>query len=106
MSISLGAIVAMAAVTYALRLVGLALAHRGLRGTSARLLPLLPAALLAGLVVANGLARDGELVVDERVGGMLVAMFLAVRGRGMGAVVVAGVGTTAVLRLARAYLGG
>jgi branched-subunit amino acid transport protein len=104
--ISFGAILAMAAGTYLLRLVGLALAHRRLSGTFARLLPLLPAALLAGLVVANGFATDSRLTIDERVGGIVVASFLAVRGRGMGAVVVGGVATTAGLRLARSLLGG
>jgi branched-subunit amino acid transport protein len=105
-SISLGAVLGMAAGTYLLRVVGLALAHRGLHGTFATLLPLLPAALLAGLVVANGLVTDGRLTIDERIGGIAVAAFLAVRGRGMGAVVVGGVATTAALRLARSFLGG
>lgn len=104
-TISFGLILTMAAGTYLLRLAGLALAHRGLPGVLAVFLPLFPAALLAGLVVTNGFATDGELVLDARAAGMVVAAVLAVRGRSMGLVVVAGVATTAALRLGGSLLG-
>lgn len=105
MTIGLPLLLAMAAGTYLLRLTGLALGHRGLPRPLAVLLPLLPAALLASLVVSNGLAVDGALTIDERLGGMAVAGVLAVRGRSMGTVVIAGVATTAALRLVRSLLG-
>jgi branched-subunit amino acid transport protein len=104
-TIGFGLILAMAAGTYLMRLAGLVLARRGLPGALTTLLPLFPAALLAGLVVVNGFSTDGEPAFDERIGGMAVAVLLAVRGRSMGTVVVAGVATTAVLRLARSLLG-
>jgi branched-subunit amino acid transport protein len=91
-------LLAMAAGTYLLRLIGLVLAHRGLPAAVAGLLPLLPAALLAALVVTNTVVTDDQLAVDERLAGVVVAGLLALWGRGLATVVVAGVATTALLR--------
>lgn len=99
MSITLPMLVAMAVGTYLMRLLGLALAHRGLPERAARILPLIPGALLAGLVVLGGLTNgDGTLIIDARVAGMLAAALAAVRGRSLGTVVVVGVVTTAAVR--------
>ncbi len=105
MSFSPGTILAMTAGTYFLRLLGLTLAHRGVNETFTRLIPLFPAALLAGLVVINTFALDGDLVLDERLAGLAVSVILATRGRGMGTIVVGGVGATALLRLIRTMIG-
>ena len=100
-----GTILAMTAGTYFLRLLGLTLAHRGMNETVTRLIPLFPAAMLAGLVVVNAFTRDGGLVLDERLAGLTVSVVLATRGRGMGTIVLGGVGATALLRLARTLVG-
>ncbi len=98
-------ILAMTAGTYSLRLLGLTLAHRGVNETFTRLIPLFPAALLAGLIVINTFSIDGDLVLDERAVGLTVSIILATRRRGMGIIVVGGVGATALVRLARTLIG-
>lgn len=99
MTIGVGLIGALAAGTYLMRLAGLALVHRRLPELLTRLLPLIPAALFAGLVVTNGFATDGELHFDERAGGIVVAVLLAYWRRSLGTVVIGGVAATALLRL-------
>lgn len=94
-----GMVLAMAAGTYVLRLTGLALGHRGLPQLLLTILPALPAALLAGLVVTSGLVSDGQFVLDARLGGMAAAAVVAAKGLGLGAAVIAAVLTTALLRL-------
>lgn len=106
MTISIHLILLMAIGTYLMRLAGLALAHRGLPQVVTRVLPLIPGALLAGLVVLGGLTTDsGTLSLDARVPGMLVAAAVALTGRSIGTVVVAGVVTTATVRLTLALIG-
>lgn len=105
MSFGVGTIFAMTAGTYLLRLLGLTLAHRGVNETLTKLIPLFPAALLSGLVVINALSLDGRLVLDERVAGLGIAVLLASRGWGMGAIVAGGIAATALLRLLLAMLG-
>ncbi len=104
MSFGAGMLLAMAAGTYFLRLLGLLLARRGVNETLTRLIPLFPAALLSGLVVINVLSRDGRLVLDERLVGLAVAVLLAARGRGMASIVGGGVAATALVRLAQMLL--
>lgn len=104
MSFGPGTILAMTAGTYFLRLLGLTLAHRGVNETFTRLIPLFPAALLAGLVVINTFSRDGGVALDERLAGLAVSILLAMKGRGMGTIVVGGVGATALLRLIRTFV--
>lgn len=106
MRFSAGMLLAMAAGTYSLRLLGLMLARRGVSGTLTRLIPLFPAALLSGLVVINVLSRDGRLVLDERVVGLAVAILLAARGWGMASIVGGGVAATALVRLGQMLLAG
>lgn len=101
-----GMLLAMAAGTYVLRLLGLMLARRGVNETLSRLIPLFPAAVLSGLVVINVLSRDGRLVLDERVVGLAVAILLAVGGRGMATIVCGGVVATALARGAQMLLAG
>lgn len=100
MSIGLGAILLMAAGTYALRFAGLSLAG-GLRGSrTARLLAVLPAALLASILVPAAFGGGGGLVVDARAVGVLTAVVIAWRGGSMPLVVAGGMGATALVRLA------
>jgi uncharacterized membrane protein len=61
---------------------------------------LLPAALLAGLIVVQAVADGPALVLDARVGALVVAALLLWRGAGFITVVVAGALTAALLRLA------
>ena len=95
-----GLLIAMAAGTYLVRLLGFALARRGVNESLTRLIPLFPAALLSGLVVMNVFARDGRIVLDERVAGLAVAIYLAWRGRGIATIVGGGIAATALVRLA------
>lgn len=98
-------VLAMAAGTYLLRVTGLALGRRRMPEAMSTILPAMPAALLAGLVVTNGLVRDGGFVVDARLGGMVVAAAIAAKGWGLGAAVIGAVAATALLRLIGGALG-
>ena len=65
-----------------------------------RISTLLPAALLAGLIVVQTFADGPQLVFDARIGALVVAALLLWRGAGFITVVVAGALTAALLRLA------
>lgn len=106
MTVGPGVLVLMALGTYAARMLGLALAHRGLPDRYAVILPLLPAALLAALVVVNVTAVDARFPLDARAGGILVAIVLAARRYSMGTIVTAAVLVTATIRAAGGILGG
>lgn len=99
-------LLAMAAGTYLLRLVGLTLGGRQMPEVMSTILPAMPAALLAGLVVTNGLVRDGSLVIDARLGGLVVAALIAAKGWGLSAAVIGAVAATGSIRLIASALGG
>lgn len=105
MTVGPGVLALMAVGTYGARLLGLALAHRGLPDRYAVVLPLLPAALLAGLIVVNVTAVDERLAIDARAGGILVAIVLAARRFSMGAIVTGAVLVTAAIRAVGGLLG-
>jgi branched-subunit amino acid transport protein len=64
-----------------------------------RVLALLPAALLAALVMTETVIRDGELDVDARAGGVAAAGLVLWRGRSVVWVVIVAAAVTALLRL-------
>jgi hypothetical protein len=65
----------LAAGAYGFKAVGLVvLGPRAVDGPSLRLVALLPAALLAALVVVNTFAGERELVIDARAVGLVVAV--------------------------------
>lgn len=65
-----------------------------------RVSTLLPAALLAGLIVVQTFASGPSLVFDARIGALIVAAALLWRRAGFITVVVAGALAAALLRLA------
>lgn len=98
---SLLAIVALAAGTYALKAVGpLALGGRPLPARLERLLVLLPPALLAALVAVQTFAGGDGLTVDARVGGVAVAAVAVWLRAPFLVVVLAATVTAALLRAA------
>jgi branched-subunit amino acid transport protein len=97
--VSWPAILVLAAGAYACKAAGVMLL--GPRATSRlalRAVALLPASLLAALVVVQTFGADRRLVVDARAAGVAVAAVLAWRRAPFVAVVVAGATVTAVLR--------
>jgi branched-subunit amino acid transport protein len=64
-----------------------------------RVLALLPAALLAALVVTETVIRDGSLEVDARACGVAAAGLVLWRGGSVVWVVIVAAATTALLRL-------
>ena len=86
--------------TYVLKALGpVLLGNRTLPPRLARVVDLLPAALLAALV-ATSVALDGRtFVLDARLGGVLVAGLVLARGGGFIPTVVAAATVTALLRL-------
>lgn len=73
--------------------------HRTFGRRTTRVLALLPAALLAALVVTETVIRDGELVIDARAGGVAAAGVVLWRGGSVVWVVLVAAATTAALRL-------
>jgi branched-subunit amino acid transport protein len=72
---------------------------RELPGVLARAIPLLAPALLAALVVTETVGGTGRsLVIDARLGGLLVAAFTIWRRWPLAVVVLCAAGTTALLR--------
>ncbi len=82
------------------RLVGMFLAGPLLarRPVLARLADLLPAAVVAGVIVQLTVAEAGRLVLDARAAGLAVAGLLVWRRAPLGVVVVAAAVVTAVIR--------
>jgi uncharacterized membrane protein len=94
-----GAILVLAAGTYALKSAGpLLLGDRPLPPRLARLVTLLPPALLAALVCVQALAVPDSLRPGARLAGVAVAALLALRGAPFLVVVVAGCAGTALAR--------
>ena len=89
------------ALAFATKAVGYAIPPRLVEGErTMRVSTLLPAALLAGLIVVQTVADGPRLVLDARLGALVVAALLLWRGAGFITVVIAGALTAALLRLA------
>ena len=89
------------ATTFAIRAFGpLAVGTRTLSPRPTRVLALLPAALLAALVVTETVITDGDLDVDARLAGVAFAGLLLWRGASVIWVVIGAAALTALLRLA------
>jgi branched-subunit amino acid transport protein len=87
--------------TFALRAFGpFTVGAREFGPRTLRVLSLLPAALLAALVVTETVISDGDLDVDARLAGVGVAGILLWRGVSVVWVVIAAAAVTALLRLA------
>jgi len=92
-------VLVLAAVAYAFKVTGLVvLGGRQLPAVVDRCLTLIPAALVAALVVKDTFASGQSLVVDARVAGVGVAALLAWRKVPLIAVIVAGAAVTAAVR--------
>jgi branched-subunit amino acid transport protein len=76
-----------------------AVGGRPLGPRAMRMLSLLPAALLAALVVTETIIADGELDLDARIGGLAAAGLLLWRGASVIWVVIGAAAATALLRL-------
>lgn len=93
------AILVLAAGAYACKAVGvLVLGPRATSRRALRAVALLPAALLAALVVVQTFGADRRLTLDARAAGVAVASVLAWRRAPFVVVVVAGAAVTAALR--------
>jgi branched-subunit amino acid transport protein len=89
----------MAVITFVVKAAGpVALGGRELPRWLQRLVVLLPAALLAALVVVQTFADEQALVLDARAGGVAAAVVALVLGRGMLVTLAVAVGVTVLLR--------
>lgn len=89
----------LSAGAYLLKVLGLVvLGGRKLPATVNRCLVLIPAALLAALIMKDTLTTGQEIVVDARLAGVSIAAAATLRRLPMTAVLVLGVGTTALVR--------
>ena len=94
------AILIACALAFATKAVGYVVPPRLVEGErTMRVSTLLPAALLAGLIVVQAVADGPTVVLDARVGALVVAALLLWRGAGFITVVIAGAVTAALLRL-------
>ena len=94
------AILIACALAFATKAVGYVVPPRLVEGErTMRVSTLLPAALLAGLIVVQAVADGPTVVLDARVGALVVAALLLWRGAGFITVVLAGAVTAALLRL-------
>jgi branched-subunit amino acid transport protein len=90
-----------AVTTFAIRAFGpFAVGTTPIGARTTRVLALLPAALLAALVVTETVIEDGRLDIDARLAGVAVAGLLVWRGASVIWVVIAAAAVTAALRLA------
>ncbi len=93
------ALAGLAAGSYALKVLGLlVLGDRTLHPTVLRLLALLPAALIAALIVVSTFANERELVVDARAAGLAAAGVAVWRRASFLVVVIAAAGAAAAVR--------
>lgn len=90
---------ALAACSYGFKLLGLVvIGSRSLPAAVERCLALVPAALLAALIVKDGLTTGHDLLIDERAAGLAVAVVATWRRLPFIVVVVLATATTAGLR--------
>jgi branched-subunit amino acid transport protein len=95
------AVAALTVTTFAIRAFGpFTVGARSFGPRTTRVLSLLPAALLAALVVTETVISDGDLDVDARLAGVAFAGLLLWREVSVVWVVIAAAGLTAALRLA------
>jgi branched-subunit amino acid transport protein len=93
-------VIVLAISAYALKLLGaVIIGQREMPPVLQRCLLLIPAALLAGLIAKDTFTTGRELGVDARAAGLAVAIVATWRRAPFAAVVVGGVGTTALIRL-------
>ena len=91
----------LSAGAYGLKVLGLVvLGGRELPAVVSRCLALIPAALLAALIMKDTLTAGQELVVDARLVGVSVAAAATMRRLPLTAVLILGVGSTALVRAA------
>lgn len=94
-------VLVLALVAYAFKVTGLViLGGRQLPAVVDRCLALIPAALVAALIVKDTFATGQTLVVDARAAGVGVAAILAWRRMPLIAVIVVGAAVTAAVRAA------
>lgn len=94
-------VLGLAAAAYGLKALGVfVVGERELPPALARCVAVIPAAMLAAIVVKDTFTDGRDLVVDARLPGLAVAVLLAVRRVPFVVVVVAGTATTALVRLA------
>ena len=89
----------LSAGAYLFKVVGVVmLGGRTLPQVVNRCLALIPAALLAALIMKDTLTLGQELVIDARVVGVAIATLATVRRLPLTAVLILGVGSTALVR--------
>ncbi len=93
-------VLSLAACTYGLKLLGaVIIGQREMPLVVQRCLLLIPAALLAGLIAKDTFTSGQSYAIDARAAGLVVAVLTTWRKLPFVVVIVAGVGTTAVIRL-------
>lgn len=93
-------ILLLAASAYGLKFLGAVLVgDRRVPPALQRCLMLIPAALLAGLIAKDTFTTGHNLGIDARSAGLAVAILTTWKRAPFAVVIVAGVGTTAVIRL-------
>ncbi|CAB4679911.1 unannotated protein [freshwater metagenome] len=93
-------ILSLAAAAYFLKLLGsVIIGHWVMPPVLERCLLLIPAALLAGLIAKDTFTVGQELGIDARAAGLAVAVIATWRKLPFVVIIIAGVGTTALIRL-------
>ena len=93
-------VLSLAACAYGLKLLGaVIIGQREMPLVVQRCLLLIPAALLAGLIAKDTFTTGQNYAIDARAAGLAVAVLATWRKLPFVVVIVAGVGTTAVIRL-------
>lgn len=90
----------LAACAYALKVLGVVvIGQREMPLGLQRCLLLIPAALLAGLIAKDTFTTGQHYAIDARAAGLAVAVLATWRKLPFAVVIVAGIGTTALIRL-------
>jgi branched-subunit amino acid transport protein len=93
-------VLVLSACAYGLKLLGAVIVgQREMPLVMQRCLLLIPAALLAGLIAKDTFTTGQSYAIDARAAGLVVAVLATWRKLPFVVVIVAGVGTTAVIRL-------
>ena len=93
-------IFALAAVSYGFKLLGsVIVGQRAMPAVLERCLLLIPAALLAGLIAKDTFTVGQTIGIDARAAGLAVAAVATWKKLPFAAIIVLGVGTTALIRL-------
>ena len=100
MSMTWTFVFALAACAYGLKLLGaVIIGHREMPLALQRCLLLIPAALLAGLIAKDTFTTGQHYAIDARAAGLAVAAIATWRKLPFAAIIVLGVGTTALIRV-------